>query len=139
MSKHDELRDDACNLLFALQAAWPYVHDSCTINSVKDSISDLLKKYGDFPENYVDDDVKGNLLPSVGQRVWILHGRDDEVHPCIVTGYYVWSSQQSKFLHRVFVRVVYEGTELTNSRLLADCFLTKEDAITQLQKEGRHD
>lgn len=45
-----ELQKDAENLLFALSDAWPYVHKSCTINAVRQEVSRLLQKHGDFAE-----------------------------------------------------------------------------------------
>jgi hypothetical protein len=44
------LQEDAINLLFALQDAWPYVHRNCTIDPIKERIADLLQKHGDFAE-----------------------------------------------------------------------------------------
>lgn len=45
-----DLQKDAAELLFALQDAWPYVHQWCTIRSVKERIGDLLCKHGDFAD-----------------------------------------------------------------------------------------
>ena len=45
-----ELQKDAAKLLFALHDAWPYVHESCTIRSVKRKIQDLMVKHGDFAD-----------------------------------------------------------------------------------------
>lgn len=49
-AKSDELQKDAVNLLLALSDAWPYIHQWCTIESVKNRISKLLRKYGDFAD-----------------------------------------------------------------------------------------
>jgi hypothetical protein len=73
--------------------------------------------------------VHGDCLPPIGSRVFIRHGRDDDAHACIVTGYYVWGDLKgSKRLHRVFVRLVYEGTDTKQARMLCDCYATAEDA-----------
>lgn len=48
------VQTDAENLLFALHAAWPYVHQHCTINSVKNSIVTLMRKHGDFADLHAD-------------------------------------------------------------------------------------
>lgn len=74
--------------------------------------------------------VHGDILPPVGSRVFILHGRDDEAHACTVTGYYAWKDLGgNRALSRVFVRMVYEGTTTENSRLVCECFATAEDAL----------
>ncbi len=48
------LANDAADLLFALQDAWPYVHRWCTINSKKEKISALLRKHGEFADFWKD-------------------------------------------------------------------------------------
>lgn len=74
--------------------------------------------------------VEGDQLPPVGSRIFIRHGRDDDAHACIVTGYYVWGDLKGdKRLHRVFVRMVYEGTDTKQARMLCDCYATAEDAL----------
>lgn len=78
--------------------------------------------------------VDGDLLPPVGSRVFILHGRDDDAHACIVTGYYVWGSEHPR-LNRVFVRLVYEGTNTPNARMLCDCYATKDNALAARASE----
>lgn len=76
------------------------------------------------------DPVHGDVLPAVGSRVFIRHGRDDDAHACIVTGYYAWPALGGvKHLHRVFVRLVYEGTDTANARLLDECWPTAEAAL----------
>lgn len=76
------------------------------------------------------DPVHGDVLPALGARVWIRHGRDDDAHACTVVGYYVWPSlSNEKNSHRVFVRVVYEGTTTGNARLLSECWATREEAL----------
>ena len=75
--------------------------------------------------------VEGDQLPPVGSRIFIRHGRDDDAHACIVTGYYVWGDLKGdKRLHRVFVRMVYEGTQTQNARMLCDCYKTEAEALT---------
>jgi hypothetical protein len=75
--------------------------------------------------------VHGDVLPPMGSRVYIRHGRDDNAHPCIVVGYYAWPDRHgNKSLHRVFVRVVYEGTDTQNARFLHECLPTPEAALT---------
>lgn len=74
--------------------------------------------------------VEGDQLPPVGSRIFIRHGRDDDAHACIVTGYYVWGDLKGdKRLHRVFVRMVYEGTQTQNARMLCDCYKTEAEAL----------
>ena len=83
--------------------------------------------------------VEGDQLPPVGSRIFIRHGRDDDAHACIVTGYYVWGDLKGdKRLHRVFVRMVYEGTQTQNARMLCDCYKTEAEALaaTPQQSEG---
>lgn len=76
------------------------------------------------------DPVEGDQLPPIGSRVFIRHGRDDDAHACIVTGYYVWGDLKGdKRLHRVFVRMVYEGTQTQNARMLCDCYKTEAEAL----------
>ena len=76
------------------------------------------------------DPVHGDCLPPIGSRVFIRHGRDDDAHACIVTGYYAWGDLKgSKRLHRVFVQMVYEGTDRKQARMLCDCYSTAEDAL----------
>ena len=91
--------------------------------------------------------VTGDLLPAIGSRVWIRHGRDDDAHACTVTDYYAWGDLNGdKHLHRIFVRMVYEGTTCQQARMLCDCFATEHDAlvggqppIAQPAKEQRRD
>lgn len=76
--------------------------------------------------------VHGDVLPPVGSRVFIRHGRDDYAHACTVTGYYAWCDLKgNKRLHRVFVRMVYEGTEREQARMLCDCYPTVEAALAE--------
>lgn len=76
--------------------------------------------------------VHGDVLPPVGSRVYIRHGRDNDAHACMVTGYYAWGDLGGdKRLHRVFVRLVYEGTDIQQARMLCDCYPTAEAALAQ--------
>lgn len=76
--------------------------------------------------------VHGDVLPPVGSRVYIRHGRDNDAHACTVTGYYAWGDLGGdKRLHRVFVRLVYEGTDRQQARMLCDCYPTAEAALAQ--------
>lgn len=76
------------------------------------------------------DPVEGDVLPPLGARVWIRHGRDDDAHACIVVGYYVWPAlSKEKYSHRVFVRLVYEGATTPNARHVSECWSTKEAAL----------
>lgn len=78
----------------------------------------------------------GDVLPEVGSTVYILHGRDDEAHACTVTGYYAWPDlKKDPNLHRVFVRMVYQGTAIANARLLSDCYPSAEAALAVRQNE----
>lgn len=80
--------------------------------------------------------VYGDLLPPVGSRVYILHGRDKDAHACLVTGYYAWGNLGSdKHLNRVFVRLVYEGTKTTNARLLSECYAS--EALALAARDGQ--
>lgn len=61
------------------------------------------------------------LLPPIGALVLIAHGRDDLDHVCEVTSYEVQKSLgDRKADHRVFVNMVYRGTDTKNQRLLCD-------------------
>jgi hypothetical protein len=73
------------------------------------------------------------LLPPIGCDVLISHGRDELDHICTVTGYEVQpSTQGSPRDHRVFINLVYKGTNTTNQRLLCDVRpLTKAKSIAQ--------
>jgi hypothetical protein len=74
--------------------------------------------------------VHGDVLPPMGGRVYIRHGHDDDAHPCTVVGYCAWPDRHgNKSLHRVFVRVVYEGTDTQNTRFLHECWPTAEAAL----------
>lgn len=76
--------------------------------------------------------VPGDLLPAIGSRVFIRHGRDNSAHACTVVGYYVWpavTGGTASDYHRVFVRLVYEGTTLVNARMLSECWSTQEQAL----------
>ena len=76
--------------------------------------------------------IEGDCLPPIGSRVYIRHGRDDDAHACIVTGYYVWGGlTPNNSLHRVNVRVVYEGTTTPNARSLKDCYPSRETALAE--------
>ncbi|MBR8460750.1 hypothetical protein KDW07_26785 [Burkholderia dolosa] len=63
----------------------------------------------------------------------IAHGRDDKDHVCEVTGYEVQGPLRGESnLHRVFVQLVYRGTNTPNMRLLNDIRpLTKARSIAQ--------
>lgn len=81
----------------------------------------------------IQEPVYGDVLPPIGSKVYIRHGRDDDAHACIVTGYYAWDDHGGdKRLHRVFVRFVYEGTNCQNSRMLCDTWPTAEAALATL-------
>ncbi|KGV87477.1 hypothetical protein X879_1957 [Burkholderia pseudomallei MSHR3951] len=73
------------------------------------------------------------LLPPIGALVLIEHGRDDKDHVCVVTGYEVHGPLRGeRNLHRVFVNLVYRGTDTPNQRLLNDVRpLTKARSIAQ--------
>lgn len=76
--------------------------------------------------------VPGDLLPALGSRVFIRHGRDNSAHACTVVGYYVWpaaNGRKEPYYHRVFVRLVYAGTTLANARMLSECWSTQEQAL----------
>lgn len=82
------------------------------------------------PVKPVLEPVEGDLLPPVGSRVYIRHARDNNAHACTVTGYYVWEAFDGHaWLHRVFVRMVYEGTQLPQTRILHECYPTEEAAL----------
>lgn len=96
----------------------------------EDSYAAMLDAAPQPPEQVRQDEVYGDILPAVGSRVFIRHGRDDDAHACIVTGYYAWADLGgNKALSRIFVRLRYEGSDVTNARLLCDCFKTAEDAL----------
>ena len=63
----------------------------------------------------------GDGLPPIGAEVLIRHGRDDDDHLCVVTGYSVSGSLDGNVrTHRVTVNLVYKGTDTSNSRMLCD-------------------
>ena len=79
----------------------------------------------------VQEPVHGDILPPIGSRVFIRHGRDDDAHACTVTGYYAWPDLgENKRLTRLFVHMVYEGTKTKQARMLCDCFATEADALS---------
>lgn len=83
--------------------------------------------------------VYGDVLPPVGSRVFIRHGFDNDAHACIVTGYYAWGDLGgNKRLHRVFVRMVYEGTTTEQARRLCDCYPTSEAALAARKRGENH-
>lgn len=55
------LQQDAMYLLFALQDAWPYVHNNCTIKVRKERISALLKKHGDFADLHNAEELDAKI------------------------------------------------------------------------------
>ena len=83
------------------------------------------------PINPVLEPVEGDLLPPVGSRVYIRQARDNDAHACTVTGYYVWEDllESPAWLHRVFVRMVYAGTQTPQTRILCECYPTEEAAL----------
>ena len=84
------------------------------------------------PKAVPGEPVHGDVLPPVGSRVYIRHGRDNGAHACTVTGYYAWGDLGGdKRLHRVFVRLVYEGTDTQQARMLCDCHPTAEAALSE--------
>lgn len=81
----DELKDDAFKLLIALQEAWPYVHDGCTIKSKKERITHLLRKHGDFADLYQprpeparkpmsEEEIREITWGPVGRRLAFMEG-----------------------------------------------------------------
>lgn len=84
------------------------------------------------PKAAPGEPVHGDVLPPVGSRVYIRHGRAPGAHACTVTGYYAWGDLGGdKRLHRVFVRLVYEGTDTQQARMLCDCHPTAEAALSE--------
>lgn len=78
------------------------------------------------------DAIDGDVLPRIGSRVFIRHGRDADAHACIVTGFYAWEGLgRNKNMHRVFVRMVYDGTDTPQARHLSDCYPTAEAALAK--------
>lgn len=78
------------------------------------------------PLEPIDQDV----LPRVGSRVYIRHGRDNDAHACTVVGYYAWPGLgRNKFMYRLSVRLVYEGTDIHQARSLEDCYVSEEAAL----------
>lgn len=78
----------------------------------------------------VMEPVLSDVLPSIGSRVFIRHRRDNDAHACIVTGYYAWEDDGGNpMLHRVFVRLVYEGTNTSQSCILCECHPSAEAAL----------
>ncbi|MBT2325498.1 hypothetical protein J7E62_24500 [Variovorax paradoxus] len=74
--------------------------------------------------------MHGDVLPPIGSDVYIPHGRDDDEHLCEVVGYYAWPDLQRRaHLHRVFLRVVYKGTDTQNARLLGMDSIRRADTI----------
>lgn len=77
------------------------------------------------------------LLPPIGALVLIAHGRDDKDHVCEVVGYDVQRPAGAPHptmnnLHRVFVKLIYRGSDTENTRLLGDIRpLTKARSIAQ--------
>lgn len=66
-AKPDTLQSDAGNLLLALGDAWPYVHQWCTIETVKNRIGQLLRKHGDFADLNVAKPLQPDLQAQVQQ------------------------------------------------------------------------
>ncbi|MCA7945596.1 hypothetical protein [Burkholderia vietnamiensis] len=61
------------------------------------------------------------LLPPIGALVLISHGRDDRDHVCEVTSYEVKPGMVDRESHyRVFVNLVYRGTDTKQQRMLND-------------------
>lgn len=85
---------------------------------------------GPAPATQQTGEVHDDLLPKIGSRVFIRHGRDECAHACTVTGYFAWGDLKGdKRLHRVFVRMVYEGTSIEQARMLCDCYPTAGAAL----------
>lgn len=57
------LEQDAASILFALRDAWPYVHKSCTIDSIKNRITHLMRKHGDFADVFPQVDTQKTAAP----------------------------------------------------------------------------
>lgn len=114
------------------EAAHEHISDAITEHGIKDAAAWVVRAaYTTPPAAPVAklEPVEGDKLPPVGSRVFILHGRDDQTHACTVTGYYAWGDLAGdKRLHRVFVRLVYEGTDREQARMLCDCYPTVEAA-----------
>lgn len=89
----------------------------------------------------------GTGLPAVGTEVAIRHGRDNDEHLCVVTGYEVWPALREDvtgpFYHRVLVHVVYKGSAIANCRHLhelvpvGDHTVAKWDTGVPLTAVGR--
>lgn len=79
------------------------------------------------------DPVHGNVLPAIGDRVWIRHGRHADAHACIVRGYYAWNDLGGNpRLHRIFLRLAYEGRKgmvTEQARMLCDTWPTRQAAL----------
>lgn len=53
-----ELEHDAVNMLFALRDAWSYVHQWCTIESIRERHAALMRKHGDFADFWNENPSK---------------------------------------------------------------------------------
>lgn len=70
---HSKIRDDAVNLMFALRDAWPYVHQWCHIDLIRNKVLDLIRKHGDFADTYVPskEGIKYKPLSPEFKEKWI--------------------------------------------------------------------
>lgn len=92
-----------------------------------DDISDLLAKLNEHREVIPNKaevprlgKVEGDVLPPIGENVFIYLASRNEWVKHKVVGYYVWKDLKGQdHLHRVFVRVIDEDGIL-NARLLSD-------------------
>lgn len=69
--------------------------------------------------------VEGDVLPSIGSKVFIHLSSSDSWVEQTVVGYYAWNSlEKNPGLHRIFVHVVDESN-VPNARMLCDVRTTK--------------
>ncbi|HEX7906804.1 MAG TPA: hypothetical protein VF534_01745 [Paraburkholderia sp.] len=137
--KYAEAANDAFKVLRHIIGHEPISADAPALPAKKPMPADLRERY-DPDATYIAGSVDGwnecldaitdeqpapewdgEGLPPIGAEVLIRHGRDDDDHRCVVTGYYVWKSLDGNpSVHRVFVNVVYKGTKTPNARMLCD-------------------
>lgn len=111
-------------------AELPWVYDQDPSSGNVASMWVTPVKHTHPPQRTEQETVHGDVLPPVGSRVYIRHGRDDDAHACTVVGYFAWPDLGgNKNLHRVFVRLVYEGTDRAQARFLSECWPTAEAAL----------
>lgn len=116
--------------LMSSEEHWGTVYRAASASQLEAFAQALIKRALDVATAAVLPPIEGDVLPPVGSRVYILHGRDNGAHPCIVEGYYAWGSLNGgKNDNRVFVRVRYEDSEVRNSRLLSGVYRTEKAAL----------